>query len=91
MPLIRNLEVYINTHFIIPDTTALSFAKQLLACGNFLYSKGIIHRDIKPENILFSQGVLKVSDFGLAKILEKEDLNKEKTLTIAGSPSYMAP
>jgi tetratricopeptide (TPR) repeat protein len=52
---------------------------------------GIIHRDLKPTNILFtSNGIPKISDFGLAKRLES-DSRQTETGQILGSPSYMAP
>lgn len=50
--------------------------KQLFNGINFLHQKKIIHRDIKPSNILLSSnGIIKVSDFGLAK--ELNDLNNK--------------
>ncbi len=56
---------------------------------------GIVHRDIKPENILLTrQGVVKVTDFGLAQ-LSRENENTSLTLTQAGTtmgtPLYMSP
>ena len=56
---------------------------------------GIVHRDIKPENILLTrQGVVKVTDFGLAQ-LNREAENTSLTLTQAGTtmgtPLYMSP
>jgi serine/threonine protein kinase len=56
---------------------------------------GIVHRDIKPENILLTrQGVVKVTDFGLAQ-LNRETENTSLTLTQAGTtmgtPLYMSP
>lgn len=70
---------------------ALQYSQELIGACTYLYHKGIIHRDIKPANLLLKQGHLKISDFGLAKILEKDELNTFKTGTVAGSPCYMAP
>ena len=50
--------------------------------------KNIIYRDLKPENILLdSDGHIKLTDFGLAKVLSDDD----KTFTICGTPEYLAP
>jgi eukaryotic-like serine/threonine-protein kinase len=55
------------------------------------HEAGIIHRDLKPSNVLFAaDGVLKVTDFGLAKRLESDDMHTV-TGQVMGSPSYMAP
>jgi serine/threonine-protein kinase len=61
------------------------------------HDKGIIHRDLKPENIMVVKGphdedVVKVLDFGLAKLRESSELS-ELTLhgAIIGTPYYMSP
>src|SRR5712691_12099386 len=55
------------------------------------HSQGIVHRDLKPGNILLDgRGEPLVSDFGLAKWLDtSSDLTR--TLTIFGTPGYIAP
>ena len=57
----------------------------------YAHEKGVIHRDLKPSNILLTpEGVPKVADFGLAKLLEK-DSAQTRSGTILGSPCYMSP
>jgi eukaryotic-like serine/threonine-protein kinase len=60
------------------------------------HARGIIHRDIKPANIFVlededndARGVVRLLDFGLAKVMTDAPLTREGT--IPGSPSYIAP
>ena len=49
----------------------------------------IIHRDLKTENILVHNGVYKICDFGLAKVMDK--LTSNSKMTILGTRCTMAP
>jgi serine/threonine protein kinase len=70
------------------DTARLGL--QVCAGLQFAHEKGIVHRDIKTANLFIThERVLKIMDFGLAKILEAVR-DKGATL-IAGTPFYMAP
>ncbi len=51
-----------------------------------MHSFNVIYRDLKPENLLIdTQGYLKLTDFGFAKIIEG------RTYTLCGTPEYLAP
>lgn len=66
-----NLRSYLNKWRLRPLNGDLvkSYAYQILCGCAYLHSNRIIHRDLKPENILINKcGILKVSDFGLARI-----------------------
>ncbi|WP_261557334.1 serine/threonine-protein kinase [Frankia tisae] len=53
------------------------------------HTESVFHRDIKPDNMLFAgNGQLKVTDFGIAKILE---MSAATAATMIGTPRYMAP
>ena len=55
------------------------------------HKAGIVHRDLKSANILFSSdGIPKITDFGLAKRLE-DDEGQTHTGQVMGTPEYMAP
>lgn len=67
----------------------LSILQQIAAGLHHAHENGIVHRDIKPSNVFVSRdGVVKVLDFGVAKIGEGE---LTKAGTVFGTVEYMAP
>ena len=87
----------------IPLDEALTIARQIAEALEAAHEKGIIHRDLKPANIKIARnGVVKVLDFGLAKVWDgapQSDLSGSPRLTatdlgertILGTPAYMSP
>lgn len=71
---------------------ALSIAIATCSALDHAHRKGILHRDIKPENLLFAEaGTLKVSDFGIAKVMGGAESMATRTGLVLGTPAYMAP
>jgi len=71
----------------------LSIIEQVCSALGYAHDKGIIHRDIKPANIIVQpDGVAKIIDFGIAKVLDGEGkAGLTKTSAIIGSLHYIAP
>ena len=70
---------------------ATAIVQKVAEAVHFAHTQGILHRDLKPANILLDKsGRVRVTDFGLAKRLDR---NSELTSTgeVIGSPSFMAP
>ena len=71
------------------EKTARFYLIEIILALEFLHKNNMIYRDLKPENILMdSNGHLKISDFGLSKILDNP---YDKAYTLCGTPQYLAP
>jgi hypothetical protein len=75
----------------LPPRVAAELVKVLAEAVAFAHERGVIHRDLKPSNVLLdAQGKPKVSDFGLAKRIEKTD-GPTTTGDVLGTPAFMPP
>jgi len=70
------------------EVEGLKYFRQIMNAFKALYKENILHRDLKPSNILLHKEILKIADFGFCKRLMSP---YELTLTMVGSPIYMAP
>lgn len=56
-----------------------------------IHSSGVIHRDLKPNNVIACDGILKVSDFGLGRFVQRDTISLTVTGSSMGSYGYAAP
>ena len=76
----------------LPVTRAVSILRQMTAALHKAGQGSIVHRDIKPENILISpNGEVKVADFGLARVMDPQNVDLTQAGITMGTPLYMSP
>lgn len=78
-------------------TEAIKISIQICNGLAFAHERGFVHRDLKPGNIMIAQDesgqpLVKILDFGLAKLVEETDTTRlTKTGDVLGTPAYMSP
>lgn len=86
----KNLAQIIKGEGSLPWSRAFPIFRQILAAIDYAHGQGIIHRDIKPSNfIVKSNGMVKVTDFGIAKVFGGEELTRAGVAL--GTSRYMSP
>ena len=103
----RDLLKVLNEDWPVPPARIVAILSQSLGALAVAHDNGIIHRDLKPENIMIVPGkddegnaidIVKVCDFGIAKISDSRSFQTEKgapaltqTGSLIGTPEYMSP
>ncbi len=84
------MKEYIDFKKTIEWGEAVYYVSQILKALGHAHSMGIIHRDVKPQNIMITrEGVVKVMDFGIAKMLKSESITM--TDMALGTVDYISP
>ena len=75
----------------LPAAVTRAVGRQLCHALAVAHSQGVIHRDVKPQNIMLQpDGMLKVMDFGVARLAERAS-GVTGTGMVVGTPAYLAP
>jgi serine/threonine protein kinase len=86
----RDLRERIADEGRLPLADVVSIGEQIADALAYAHARGVIHRDVKPHNILLTpEGQPKLTDFGIARVLEQPGLTIEGR--VLGTGDYLAP
>jgi serine/threonine protein kinase len=79
----------------LPLAEGVDATVAILAALGAIHARGLVHRDLKPSNIFLTAHLVKVLDFGLARIAHDADDQTQASITrdgaVMGTPHYMSP
>ncbi len=85
----RTLKELIRSRGPCPIPVAIAYTRQILSALRYAHRNGVIHRDIKPHNVIVDpEGVVKVTDFGIARAGASQ-MTEEGA--IIGTAQYLSP
>ena len=87
----KDLSHYTRANQLLPVREVVRIGARLARALDYAHRQGVVHRDIKPANVMLdlaSGDVLKVMDFGIARIA---DGSRTRTGLVLGTPSFMSP
>jgi len=98
----QNLSWLVSTAWPLPDDQIVSIMCQALSALARAHDVGVVHRDLKPDNIMIlgernddGHPVVKVCDFGIAKLITRKSGGETRALTnlgmVLGTPEFMSP
>jgi eukaryotic-like serine/threonine-protein kinase len=73
----------------MPEAEIRAWLKGLVDGVAYLHDHGIVHRDLKPANLFMEEGVVKIGDYGLSKMISSEQASNHSESV--GTCHYMAP
>jgi serine/threonine-protein kinase len=92
----ENLRDLLKRAQVLPPERVAYIAVQILSALEAAHRANVVHRDIKPDNIFLERtdvqvDIVKVLDFGVAKLLGRDDMKLTRSGLVVGTLSYMAP
>jgi len=76
----------------VPEDVAIRIITQICQALQYAHARHVVHRDVKPDNILLrTDGICKLTDFGLAKDYSADDQELTRVASGLGTPHFMAP
>ena len=88
----KSLKELIRGRGRLPALATITIARQICRGLEVAHEQGIIHRDIKPQNIAVDpSGVVKIMDFGIARLAQRTEPGATQAGMVVGTPEYMAP
>lgn len=95
----QSLRDIIHAEERLPELRAINIMRQTLHALAEAHELGVVHRDLKPDNIMLTRfrdtdDFVKVLDFGIAKVQEKDGLEQKKLTQagiVYGTPEYLSP
>ena len=80
------------SNYALPAADAVHLFIQMTEGLSALHAKNIVHRDLKPHNVILQKDdVVKIVDFGIAKVFGESNSNLTETGLIIGTVNYLAP